>query len=124
MRNVEAIRVLLEAADNATDPLDATACQRAAVWLRWCDGFGAMLTVDETKRFLRSGALGEAARGLVRRLFQEFPPPPEDGSLRYLDEEEEGGQWKNRILHSVDATAQRDVRTQDPFEMAEPDPGP
>lgn len=122
MRNVEAIKVLLLAAEAATDPLDATACQRAAVWLRWCDGFGATLTDEDSKRFSKAGTLGEAARGLIRRLFQEFPPPSEDAGLRYLIDEEEGGEWMQRILTSVGEPEQMDAQFEDPFEISYPLP--
>lgn len=100
MRNVEANRILLRAAEAAPDPLDATACQRAAAWLRWCDGFGATLTSEDSERLSKTGALGEAARGLIRRLFQEFPAPSEDACLRYLVEEE-SGEWMERIIYSA-----------------------
>ena len=90
MRNSAAVGSLLRAARRAEDPLDATACRRAAAWLRWCDGFGAALAPAEAARFGRGGSLGEAARALVRRLSESYPAPPEDGALRYL---EEGGAW-------------------------------
>jgi len=122
MRNIEAIKVLIEAAESATDPLDATACQRAAVWLRWCDGFGATLTDEDAKRFSKAGALGEAARGLIRRLFQEFPPPSEDGGLRYLVDEEEGGEWMQRILNLGEISVRKDAQVENPFELSDPRP--
>lgn len=78
MKNSQAIAALISAAEAADDPLDELACRRAAGWLRWCDGFGATLTRPETDRIATPGALGEAARGLIRRLAEEYPAPIED----------------------------------------------
>lgn len=94
MKNAHAIAMLIDAGGSATDPLDVTACRRAAVWLRWCDGFGATLTEVDATRFAKGGELGEAARSLIRRLYDEFPPAPEDATLRYLEDEEDSS-WKH-----------------------------
>ncbi|WP_439525704.1 hypothetical protein [Roseovarius mucosus] len=108
MRNTDAIRRFLDAATVARDPLDATACRRAAVWLRWCDGFGATLTEGEAERLAQGNALGEAARQLIRRLSEEFPAPPEDAALTYLDDDEGSG-WMRNIPEATGAarTARR-----------------
>ncbi|WP_417249285.1 hypothetical protein [Celeribacter sp.] len=127
MRNTYAVRCLLDAATVARDPLDATACRRAAGWLRWCDGFGATLTEGEAERLAQGKALGEAARQLIRRLSEEFPAPPEDAALTYLDDDEESG-WMRHIPEATGAarTARRreteDERPEvrDPFEDMEP----
>lgn len=89
MKNAEAIARLVTAAEAAHDPLDQLVCRRAASWLRWCDGFGATLTRHETERFAAGGALGEAARGLLRRLAETYPVPPEDARLDYLVDDDE-----------------------------------
>jgi hypothetical protein len=89
MKNSDAIARLLSAAETAQDPLDELACRRAGAWLRWCDGFGATLTRHETERFAAGGALGEAARGLLRRLAETYPAPPEDARLDYLADDSE-----------------------------------
>ncbi|WP_288960767.1 hypothetical protein [uncultured Sulfitobacter sp.] len=103
MRNTDAIRRFLDAATVARDPLDATACRRAAVWLRWCDAFGATMTDDETGHLAQGNALGEAARQLIRRLSEEFPAPPEDAALTYLDDDEGSG-WMRNIPEAPRAT--------------------
>ncbi|MCL1630111.1 hypothetical protein M3N55_15400 [Roseibaca sp. V10] len=89
MKNAEAIARLLSAAETAQDPLDELACRRAGSWLRWCDGFGATLTRPEAQRVAAGGALGEAARGLIRRLAETYPVPPEDARLDYLADDSE-----------------------------------
>lgn len=89
MKNSEAIAHLIIAAEAAHDPLDQLACRRAGAWLRWCDGFGATLTRPEAERFAAGGALGEAARGLIRRLAETYPAPPEDARLDYLADDGE-----------------------------------
>ena len=95
MKNITAIAAFLTAADRAHDALDATACRRAAVWLRWCDGFGATTTEDEAERIAQGGALGDCARQMIRRLSNEFPAPPEDGNLKYLDDDETASWMQN-----------------------------
>jgi hypothetical protein len=100
MKNAEAIARLLSAAETAQDPLDELACRRAASWLRWCDGFGATLTRPETERFAAGGALGEAARGLLRRLAETYPVPPEDARLEYLTEDDDTTSGLQGILLS------------------------
>lgn len=95
MRNTYAVRRFLDAATIARDPLDATACRRAAAWLRWCDGFGATLTEGEAERLAQGGALGDCARQIIRRLAEEFPAPPEDVALTYLDDDEGSGWMRN-----------------------------
>jgi len=92
MKNSQAIACLIAAAETANDPLDELACRRAAVWLRWCDGFGATLTRPEVDRIAAGGALGEAARGLIRRLVEEYPGPVEDIQLACLHEDA-GAPW-------------------------------
>jgi|GEM_PF-2565387 hypothetical protein len=127
MRNTYAVRCLLDAGAVARDPLDATACRRAAVWLRWCDAFGATMTESEADHLAQGKALGEAARQLIRRLADEFPAPPEDAALTYLDDEEGSG-WMRNIPDTPQAsrTARRreaeDERpeVQSPFEDMEP----
>ncbi|QOL82655.1 hypothetical protein [Pseudooceanicola spongiae] len=89
MRNSEAIACLVTAAEAAQDPLDQLACRRAGTWLRWCDGFGATVTRTEAERIAAGGALGEAARGLIRRLAETYPAPPEDARLEYLTDDDE-----------------------------------
>lgn len=89
MKNSEAIAHLVVAAEAAQDPLDQIACSRAGAWLRWCDGFGATLTRPEAARIAAGGALGEAARGLLRRLAETYPAPPEDARLDYLADDDE-----------------------------------
>ena len=89
MRNSEAIARLVTAAEAAHDPLDQLACRRAGSWLRWCDGFGATLTRPEAERISAGGSLGEAARGLLRRLAETYPVPPEDAWLDYLADDGE-----------------------------------
>ena len=101
MKNSQAIAALISAAEAADDPLDELACRRAAVWLRWCDGFGATLTRPETDRIATPGALGEAARGLIRRLAEEYPAPVEDIRLEFLNGDE-GTSW---ALSSIAASA-------------------
>jgi hypothetical protein len=88
MKNSQAIANLISAAEAADDPLDELACRRAAVWLRWCDGFGATLSRPEADRIAAAGALGEAARGLIRRLAEEYPAPVEDIRLEYLHDDD------------------------------------
>jgi hypothetical protein len=100
MKNLRAIACLIAAAETANDPLDELACRRAAVWLRWCDGFGATLTRTEADRIAAGGALGEASRGLIRRLAEEYPAPVEDIQLACL-QGDDGAPW------SVDAIADR-----------------
>ena len=95
MKNTTALAAFLTAADKTHDMLDATACRRAAVWLRWSDGFGATLTEDESTRIAQGKALGECARQVIRRLSEDFPAPPEDGSLRYLDDDESTAWMQN-----------------------------
>lgn len=95
MRNTHAIHRFLDAATIARDPLDATACRRAAVWLRWCDAFSATVTEDEAARLAQGGALGDCARQIIRRLAKEFPAPPEDAALTYLDDDEGSGWMRN-----------------------------
>lgn len=95
MKNITAIAAFLTAADKTHDMLDTTACHRAAVWLRWADAFGATLTEDESIRIAQGGALGDCARQLIRRLSDEFPAPPEDGNLRYLDDDESTAWMQN-----------------------------
>lgn len=127
MRNTDAIRRFLDAATVARDPLDATACRRASVWLRWCDGFGATLTEGEAGRIAQGGALGDCARQLIRRLAEEFPAPPEDAALTYLDDDE-GTEWMQHIPEAPGAarTARRREaedewpEVKDPFENMEP----
>ncbi|MDV4145838.1 hypothetical protein [Shimia sp. FJ5] len=95
MRNTYAVRQFLDAAAVARDPLDATACRRAAAWLRWCDGYGATLAQGEAERIAQGGALGDCARQIIRRLAEEFPAPVEDAGLTYLDDDEGGGWMQN-----------------------------
>ncbi|WP_127562820.1 hypothetical protein [Nioella ostreopsis] len=92
MKNSQAIANLITAAEATEDALDELACRRAAVWLRWCDGFGATLTRSEVERIAVPGALGEAARGLIRRLVEEYPGPVEDIQLACLHEDD-GAPW-------------------------------
>lgn len=92
MKNSQAIANLITAAEATEDPLDELACRRAAVWLRWCDGFGATLTGSEVERIAVPGALGEAARGLIRRLAEEYPAPAEDTQLACLHDDD-GSPW-------------------------------
>jgi hypothetical protein len=84
MKNLQAIAALIKAAEVAEDPLDELACRRTAGWLRWCDGFGATLTLPEATRIAAGGALAEAARGLLRRLAEQYPAPAEDFRLESL----------------------------------------
>ena len=103
MKNAEAIARLVAAAEAAHDPLDQLACRRAGSWLRWCDGFGATLTRPEAQRVAAGGALGEAARGLIRRLAETYPVPPEDARLDYLAEDGETMLGFQDIARSSDA---------------------
>lgn len=93
MRNSEAIRALLDGADRAHDPLDAVACQRAATWIRFTDAFGATVTGDEADRLAQGNALGEVSRQIIQRLMEDYPNPHEDGSLHYLDDDEQDEGW-------------------------------
>lgn len=113
MRNSEAIARLLSAAETAQDPLDQLACRRAGAWLRWCDGFGATLTRPETERFAAGGALGEAARGLLRRLAETYPSPPEDARLDYLADDDETTSGLPDIARSSAATTKPGRSRQD-----------
>lgn len=101
MKNSLAITALIEAAEAADDPLDELACRRAAVWLRWCDAFGATLTRPEANRIGAGGALGEAARGLIRRMAEDYPAPVEDIQLECL-QDDDGTPW---ALSSIAARA-------------------
>ena len=92
MKNSQAIANLISSAQATEDPLDELACRRAAVWLRWCDGFGATLTRPETDRLAAPGALSEVARGLIRRLAEEYPAPAEDIQLACLHDDN-GAPW-------------------------------
>ncbi|MGK8233929.1 hypothetical protein ACLGGT_07075 [Roseovarius sp. MS2] len=118
MKNSTALAAFLTAADKTHDMLDATACRRAAVWLRWSDAFGATLTEDESIRISQGGALGDCARQLIRRLSDEFPAPPEDGNLRYLDDDETTA-WMQNILTGPDrkktAAADDPGKVESPF---------
>lgn len=91
MKNSRAISIFIHAANRDVDPLDTTACLRAASWLRWCDGFGATLTSGEASRLAQGGNLGEAARSLIRRLSAEYPTLPEDCGLQYLEDQDSTG---------------------------------
>ena len=100
MKNTKAFAELIKAAENTDDHLNSTACRRAAIWLRWCDGFGATLTDDEAERISDNRSLAETARLLIARLAKEFPHPHEDASLRYLDDDE-GSAWMKFIPKSL-----------------------
>jgi hypothetical protein len=113
MKNAEAIARLMTAAEAAHDPLDQLVCRRAASWLRWCDGFGATLTRHETQRFAAGGALGEAARGLLRRLAETYPAPPEDARLDYLADDAETMLGFQDIARSSAATTKPGRARQD-----------
>ena len=104
MKNAKAIACLIVAAEAAQDPLDELACRRAGAWLRWCDGFGATLTRPEAERFAAGGALGEAARGLLRRLAEKYPAPPEDARLDCLVDDSETTWGLQDIARSSAAT--------------------
>lgn len=128
MKNAEAIARLLSAAETAQDPLDELACRRAGSWLRWCDGFGATLTRPEAQRVAAGGALGEAARGLIRRLAETYPVPPEDARLDYLADDSETTSGLQDIARWSAATTKpgqarregemlRDARVRNPFEV-------
>ena len=103
MKNAEAIARLIAAAEAAHDPLDQLACRRAGSWLRWCDGFGATLTRPEAERISAGGSLGEAARGLLRRLAETYPAPPEDARLDYLADDDETASGLHDIARSSTA---------------------
>ncbi|WP_154664461.1 hypothetical protein [Pseudodonghicola xiamenensis] len=85
------------------------------------------MTDDETGHLAQGNALGEAARQLIRRLADEFPAPPEDAALTYLDDDEGSG-WMRNIPEATGAarTARRreaeDERpeVQSPFDDMEP----
>lgn len=98
MKNSTAIGVLLRAADHARDTLDKLACQRAATWLRWCDGFGATITKEEASVIDQSQSLGDVSRMIIARLSSLFPAPPEDPEFRYLDDDGSGWQDEFRRL--------------------------
>ena len=126
MRNSEAIARLVTAAEAAHDPLDQLACRRAGAWLRWCDGFGATLTRSEAERFAAGGALGEAARGLLRRLAETYPAPPEAARLDYLADDDETASGLQDFARPPGATPKpgrarregdvmRDAVVKDPF---------
>lgn len=100
MKNTFAIAAFIKASENTDDHLNSTACRRAAVWLKWCDGFGATLTDDEAERISNNQSLAETARLLIARLAQDFPNPPEDASLRYLDDEDET-RWMKLIPKKI-----------------------
>lgn len=102
MKNLHAISLLLAAAEVAKDPLDRLACRRAAAWLRWCDGYGATLSQSEADRVAAGGALGEFARGLLRRLAKSYPAPIEDVRLSYLDEDDGGATLPIEFAAAVD----------------------
>jgi hypothetical protein len=102
MKNLHAISRLLAAAEAAKDPLDRLACRRAAAWLRWCDGYGATLSQSEADRVAVGGALGEFARGLLRRLAESYPAPIEDVRLSYLDEDDGGATLPIEFAAEVD----------------------
>lgn len=87
MKNTLAIGALLRAADEVQDPLDRLACQRAATWIRWCDGFGATLTIKEASLIDQTKSLGEIARMIIVRLSKFFPVPPEDLELSYIEDD-------------------------------------
>lgn len=91
MKNTRAISIFIHVEHRDVDPLDTTACLRAASWLRWCDGFGATLTAEEASRLAKGGNLGEAARSLIRRLSAEYPALPEDCGLQYLEDQDSTG---------------------------------
>lgn len=102
MRNTYAVRCLLDAATVARDPLDATACRRAARLaqvVRWI-----WSNADRRRgRTPRPGqCLGRGCRQLIRRLSEEFPAPPEDAALTYLDDDEESG-WMRHIPEATGA---------------------
>lgn len=103
MKNSYAISRLLAAAEVTKDPLDRLACRRAAAWLRWCDGYGATLSQSEADRVAAGGALGEFARGLLRRLAESYPAPIEDVRLSYLDEDDGGGTLPIEFAADVDS---------------------
>lgn len=115
MKNSLAIIALIEAAEAADDPLDELACRRAAVWLRWCDGFGATLTRSEVERIAVPGALGEAARGLIRRLVEEYPGPVEDIQLACLHEDD-GAPWSVEAIVDQAKHARSATRMNSPVE--------
>ena len=134
MKNSYAISRLLTAAEVAKDPLDRLACRRAAAWLRWCDGYGATLSQSEADRVAAGGALGEFARGLLRRLAESYPAPIEDVRLSYLDDDEEGVTLATEFAPDVDPApvpvsgskkkiallAMREPRVDNPFATPEP----
>ncbi|MBB4209323.1 hypothetical protein [Roseinatronobacter bogoriensis] len=109
MKNSEVLAKLITAAQSANDPLDELACRRAAAWIRWCDGYGATLTRPEADRIAAGGALGEAARGLIRRLAEEYPAPIED--IQFLSlHDDDGTPWS---LSEVAICADRSDKTKD-----------
>lgn len=112
MKNTDAICALLRAADTAHDPLDRLACQRAAAWIRWCDGFGATITNDEASVMDQTHSLGEVSRMIVARFSSLFPALPEDADLRHLDEE--GSGWQDEFRRQ--AHQGQALRIDDPFD--------
>ncbi|MGB0660219.1 MAG: hypothetical protein ACPGNV_08550 [Mangrovicoccus sp.] len=111
MKNSAAISALLHAADDVQDPLDKLACQRAAAWVRWCDGYGATLTNEETSVIKRTKSLGDVARMIIVRLARLFPAPPEDPEFQYMDDDGSGWQHEFRRQKSH----RLDIRIDDPF---------
>lgn len=114
MKNSKAIGALLRAADNARDPLDKLACQRAAAWVRWCDGFGATITNNEASAIDHTRYPGEVSRMIISRLSKLFPAPPEDPEFRYLDDD--GSGWQDEFRRH--AYRRQAVRIDDPFDIA------
>lgn len=111
MKNSKAIGALLRAADNASDPLDKLACQRAAIWVRWCDGFGATITNQEALVIDQTQSLGDLSRMIIARLSGLFPAPPEDPEFRYLDDDASG--WQDEFRRH--AAHRQNVPIDDPF---------
>lgn len=109
-----AISALLRAADDVHDPLDKLACQRAAAWLRWCDGYGATLTNEETSVIDETKSLGEVARMIISRLSSLFPALPEDPEFCFEDDNYSG--WQDEFRRQ---NRQREpVHIDDPFRIA------
>ncbi len=111
MKNSTAIGALLLATDNAHDPLDKLACQRAATWLRWCDGFGATITNQEASVIDQSQSLGDVSRMIIARLSSLFPAPPEEPEFRYMDDD--GSGWQHEFRRQQ--RQRQPVHIDDPF---------
>lgn len=124
MRNTDAICALIDGADRALDPLDAVACRRAATWIRFTDAFGATITADEADRLAQGGALGEAARQIIQQLSEDYPAPQEDGSLRYLEDDEQDEGWMTAFRHIPRDPFRDDAAPRGSRDANLPAPGP